>query len=358
MAVAQKKFLLIKVSSLGDVLHALPALAMLRANHPSATIAWLVEEPYRDLLYNNPDLDEIIVIRTRHWRKNWTLKTLGEIRDTIALLRQRQFDITLDLQGLIKTGLIAFLSGAPRRLGLHRKNCREPLNALFANKKASFVDKGSHVVDITLNLIRLAGGTEPAPQPHPLEVPEETRAKVDVFFQENPDLPAKPIAVINPGAGFPTKLWKLDRFAKLADRIAGEQGLNILLAWGPGEKAMAGQIADLMTEKSWIAPKTSIRESIALFRHAALMISCDSGPLHLCAAMGIPTVSIFGPTDPGRNGPYGPNHQVVFKKLPCSFCWKKSCAIVTHDCMQQIEVDDVFKAVKISVSKFVNLATS
>ena len=220
------------------------------------------------------------------------------------------------------------------------------------------MDKGSHVVDIYLNLICLTGGTEPAPQPHPLEVPEETIAKVDVFFQENPDLPAKPIAVINPGAGFPTKLWKLDRFAKLADRIASEQGLNILLAWGPGEKEMAEQIAGSMTEKSWIAPRTSIRESIALFRHAALMISCDSGPLHLCAGMGIPTVSIFGPTDPGRNGPYGPNHQVVCKEQPCSFCWKKSCAIVTHDCMQQIEVDDVFQAVKTSVSKFINIATS
>ena len=198
MTVAQKKFLLIKVSSLGDVVHALPALATLRANHPSATIAWLVEEPYKDLLYNNPDLDEIIVIRTRHWRKNWTLQTLAEIRESVALLRQRKFDVALDLQGLIKTGLIAFLSGARLRLGLNRKNCREPLNALFANKKASFVDKGSHVVDIYLNLIRLAGGTEPVPPPHRLEVPEETKAKVDVFFQENPGLSAKPIVPNNP----------------------------------------------------------------------------------------------------------------------------------------------------------------
>jgi lipopolysaccharide heptosyltransferase I len=355
---AQKKFLLIKVSSLGDVLHALPALSLLRANHPSAFIAWLVEEPYKDLLYNNPDLDEIIPIRTRYWRKNWTSKTFAEIRDTIALLHRHRFDIAFDLQGLIKTGLISWLAGAPKRLGLNRKNCREPLNALFTNKKASFVAKGTNVVDINLNLIRLAGGIQTVPQSHRLEVPEEIRAKVDVFFKENPDLSAKPIVAINPGAGFPTKLWKLDRFAKLADRIAREQGLNILLAWGPGEKPMAETIADLMTEKSWIAPKTSIQESIALFRHASMMISCDSGPLHICAAMGIPTVSIFGPTDPARNGPYGPNHLVVCKEQPCSFCWKKSCAIETHDCMDQIEVEDVFQAVKTSVSKFSNMTTS
>lgn len=354
----QKKFLFIRVSSLGDVLHALPALATLRANHPSAFIAWLVEEPYRHLLYNNPHLDEIIVIRTRYWRKNLTLKTLGEIRKTITLLRGHQFDVVLELQGLIKTGLIAWLSGAAERLGLNRKNCREPLNALFTNRKASFVDKGVNIVDINLNLIRLAGGTQPVPQPHLLEVPEEIREKVGVFFQENPDLSSRPIVVINPGAGFPTKLWKLDRYAQLADRIAREQGLHILLAWGPGEKEMAETIADLMTEKSWIAPKTSIQESIALFEHTALMIGSDSGPLHLCAAMGIPTVSIFGPTDPARNGPYGSNHQVVYKEQPCSFCWKKTCAIETHDCMEQVEVEDVYQAVKTSVSKFVNIATS
>jgi heptosyltransferase-1 len=358
MTAPPKKFLFIRVSSLGDVLHALPALSTLRANHPTATIAWLVEEAYRDLFHNNPDIDEVIVIRTKHWRKNWTLKTLSEIRDTIAQLREHRFDVVLDLQGLIKTGLIALLSGARLRLGLNRKNCREPLNALFTHKKASFVDKGSHVADIYLNLIRLAGGEEPTPLPHPLEVPEQIQEKVDIFFKENPDIKAKPIAVINPGAGFPTKLWKLDRFAKLADRIAKEQGLNILLAWGPGERPMAEQIADSMTEKSWIAPKTSIQESIALFNHVALMISCDSGPLHLCAGMGIPTVSIFGPTDPARNGAYGSNHQVVYKEQPCSFCWKKTCAIETHDCMEKIEVDDVFQAVKTSVAKFVNTATS
>ncbi|VAX27017.1 Lipopolysaccharide core heptosyltransferase I [hydrothermal vent metagenome] len=358
MTAPQKKFLFIRVSSLGDVLHALPALATLRANHPTAYIAWLVEAPYRGLLYNNPDLDEIIVIRTRYWRKNWTLKTLGEIRDTIALLRKHQFDVALDLQGLIKTGLIALLSGASLRLGLNRKNCREPLNTLFSHKRAGFVGKGSHVVDISLNLVRLAGGTAPTPDPHPLTVPQNIQEKVDVFFKDNPDLKAKPIAAINPGAGFPTKLWELDRFAKLADRIASEQGLHILLAWGPGEKPMAEQIASAMTEKSWIAPKTSIQESIALFRHIALMISSDSGPLHLCAGMGIPTVSIFGPTDPVRNGAYGPNHQVVYKEQPCSFCWKKTCAIVTHDCMQKIAVEDVLQAVKTSISKFVNMTTS
>jgi lipopolysaccharide heptosyltransferase I len=358
MADPGKKFLFIKVSSLGDVVHALPALRTLRASHPDAYIAWLVEAPYQNLLYNNPDLDEIIVIRTRHWRKNWTLKTLGEISKTISLLRKRRFDVAIDLQGLIKTGLIARLSGARQRLGLHRKNCKEPLNALFTNKKAATIGPGTHVVDIYLNLIHLAGGNQQVTQIHPLNVPEATSAPVDLFLQENPEISAKPIAFINPGAGFPTKLWEADRFAKLADRIVEELGFSILLVWGPGEKGMAEQIGGMMKQKSWIAPKTSIQESIVLFRHAALLISCDTGPLHLAAAMGVPTVSLFGPTDPARNGPYGLNHQVVCKPQPCSFCWKKACHIQTHDCMQQIEVEEVFETVKTSVAKFVNVAAS
>ena len=213
-------------------------------------------------------------------------------------------------------------------------------------------------MDIYLNLISLTGADRKHTEPHPLKVPEEVHDTVDRFFQENPEISTKPIALINPGAGFPTKLWELDRFAKLADRMVAELGLSVLMVWGPGEKEMAEQIAGYMEQKSWIAPKTSIQESIVLFRHAALMVSCDSGPLHLAAAMGIPTVSIFGPTDPARNGPYGANHQVVYKTLPCSFCWKKTCAIETHDCMQQVEVDEVFEAVKTSVQKFVNVPAS
>lgn len=354
----RKNFLFIKMSSLGDVMHALPALRTLRANHPGASIAWLVEAPYQDLLYNNPDLDEIIVVRTRSWRKNWTFKTLGEIWATISLLRKRGFDAAIDLQGLIKTGLIAFLSGAPQRLGFNRKNCREPLNALFTNKKTAHVDPGLHVIDLYLNLIGLTGGNRRHAQPHPLDVSEENRMAADQFFRENPEILAKPIAVVNPGAGFATKLWRPERFAKLADRIADELGLSLLLAWGPGEKSMAEQIAGWMNQKSWIAPETTIQESIALFGHAALMIGGDSGPLHLCAGMGVPTVSIFGPTDPARNGPRGPNHRIICKTLPCSFCWKKTCAIQTHDCMRQVEVDEVFEAVKSSVLKFVNAAAS
>jgi ADP-heptose:LPS heptosyltransferase len=180
----------------------------------------------------------------------------------------------------------------------------------------------------------------------PLQVPNEMDEKVARFFDQNPDLTRRPIIGINPGAGFESKQWELVRFAELADRVSEELGASILLTWGPGEELKAQQISAHMKQKNWIAPPTSILESIALYKRMALLVSCDSGPLHLVAALGIPTVSIFGPTDPTRNGAYGVNHEAVYKVLACSFCWKKTCPLGTKECMQQVTVDEVFQAVK------------
>jgi ADP-heptose:LPS heptosyltransferase len=152
----------------------------------------------------------------------------------------------------------------------------------------------------------------------------------------------------------PTKQWDLARFAQLGDRISGDFGYNILLAWGPGEEEKIKFIASRMTRRHWIAPPTSVHQSIALFRNISLFISCDTGPLHLCSVMGIPTVSIFGPTDPVRNGPFGTNHEVVFKKQTCSFCYKRQCPL-NNECMDEVTVEDVFQAVKKSISNHVKI---
>ncbi|MBT4900111.1 MAG: glycosyltransferase family 9 protein, partial [Nitrospina sp.] len=205
---------------------------------------------------------------------------------------------------------------------------------------------GLHVVDITLTLLQTALGKIEKTKLFPLQVPDEMDAKVARFFDQNPDLTRRPIIGINPGAGFESKQWELARFAELADRVSEELEASILLTWGPGEELKAQQISAHMKQKNWIAPPTSILESIALYKRMALLVSCDSGPLHLVAALGIPTVSIFGPTDPTRNGAYGVNHEAVYKVLACSFCWKKTCPLGTKECMQQVTVDEVFQAVK------------
>jgi lipopolysaccharide heptosyltransferase I len=340
-----KKILVIKLSALGDVIHTLPVPRTLRKEYPDAYIAWMIEERYQELLYNNPDIDEIITIRTKVWRKNWSKKTFNEILQTIKNLRQKKFEIVFDLHGLIKSSVIVMLSGAKTKIGFHKNNCKEKISSIFTNKKGPYMAGGIHVVDMYLTLVQSALGVKTDVKQFPICIPEAQEQKIEGFFQNHPELTANPIIGINPGAGFESKLWKMEKFAKLSDRITNEMSYSILLLWGPGEEQKAKQIAKSMKEKCWIAPATSIQESIALYKHLKLLVSCDSGPLHLCSALGVPTISLFGPTDPVRNGAYGLYHEAVYKMLPCSFCWKKKCPLGTDECMQKITVDDVFEAV-------------
>ena len=340
----QKKILIIKLSSLGDIVHALPTAHTLRQEYPKAFIAWVIEERYQELLHNNPDIDEIIPLNTKFWRKNKNWETLKEIWQKIKSLRKHKFDMAFDFQGLIKSGMIAMLSGAHIKIGFHRKNCKEKISSVFTNKKCPQIGNGIHVVDMYLTLVQSVLKTQRTVKQFPL--PSTPTQKVVGFFQNNSELTDKPIIGINSGAGFESKLWDLERFAKLADRITIEMNCSILLTWGPGEEYKTKQIAASMKQKCWIAPPTNIKESISLYKYLTLLVSCDSGPLHLCAALGIPTVSLFGPTDPLRNGAYGLHHETVYKLLSCSFCWKKNCPLGTSECMKQLTVDEVFEAVR------------
>jgi lipopolysaccharide heptosyltransferase I len=341
-----KKILIIKLSALGDVVHTLPIPRTLRQEYPDAYISWMIEERYQELLYNNPDIDEVIPIRTKVWRKNWNRETFNEILQIIKSLRQKKFDVVFDLHGLIKSGIIAMLSGAKTKVGFHRKNCKEKISSIFTNIKGPYMAGGIHVVDMYLTLVQSALGIQNVVKQFPISSPEAQEQKIEGFFQSHPELTAKPIVGINPGAGFESKLWEIERFAKLADRIVDAMDYSILLLWGPGEEQKAKQIAASMKQKSWVAPATTIQESIALYKRLKLLVSCDSGPLHLCSALDIPTVSLFGPTDPVRNGAYGLHHETVYKMLPCSFCWKRKCPLGTDECMQKVTVDDVFEAVR------------
>jgi lipopolysaccharide heptosyltransferase I len=341
---SRKKILIIKLSSLGDVVHTLPVSRTLRQEYPKAYIAWIIEERYQELLYKNPDIDEVIPIRTKTWRNNWNRKTFVEILQVIKNIRSRKFDVVFDFHGLIKSGLITLLSGAQMKVGFHKKNCKEKISSIFTNKKAPYMGSGIHVVDMYLTLLQTSLSIKKKSKEFPL--PKNQEKKIEAFFQNQSGLTAKPIVGINPGAGFESKLWEIERFAQLADRITAEMGYSVLLTWGPGEEQKAHQIAASMKQKSWVAPATSIQESISLYKHLKLLVSCDSGPLHLCAALGVPTVSLFGPTDPVRNGAYGMNHDTVYKVLSCSFCWKRKCPLGTQECMQQVTVDEVFETVR------------
>ena len=355
MKQSPKNILIIKLSSLGDVIHALPALRTLRQLHPKAHIAWIVEEKCKDLLYNNPDLDELIVVRIRHWRRHWNLQSWKEFKASLKLIRGR-FDLVIDMQGLIKTGVIAFLTQAPRVIGFDKQDCREWPNAWFSHEKIPFMGKKVHVVDRYLAMIQ-ALGAETVSRDFPLMVPEAAEAHIDAYWKANPELATKPIVAIHHGVGFPTKRWPMERFAQLGDHITKQLGFNVMLTWGPGEEEAVKKLSGQMKEKHWVSPKNTLHESIAMLKRMSLCIGCDTGPMHLSAAQGVPTVSLFGPTNPVYSRPHGSNHEVVVKLQPCSFCHKHSCP-TQIECMTAITVEDVFSAVQKSVQHHVNARTA
>ncbi|HIA32182.1 MAG TPA: lipopolysaccharide heptosyltransferase I [Nitrospinaceae bacterium] len=353
----KQKFLIIKLSSIGDIVHALPFLRTLRTNHPNAYIAWIIEESFQDLIKCNPDLDEVIPVRTKFWRKNLNTKSWNEICQTRKLLKEHRFDWTFDLQGLIKTGFIARMTGAPNRAGFHRDNCREKINAWFNNKPSQYLSAGEHIVDRCLSQLSVLGDFQSQVE-FSIPIRAEDEHISEAFMKKNNKLGEKPIAGINPGAGFPTKLWSVERYAQLADRLTEELGFSVLLTWGPGEEEMVRNIADSMKQQSWIAPATTIAESIGLYKKLSLFVGSDSGPFHICWALGVPTVSVWGPTDPNRNGAYSKNHGAVFHKLNCSFCWERQCPLGTTECMDKITVQNVFEATKTLASEHVKMVIS
>ncbi|HYH06791.1 MAG TPA: glycosyltransferase family 9 protein [Thermoanaerobaculia bacterium] len=262
-----KDVLVLRLSALGDVIHTIPAVAGLRNAHPHARIRWVVEAPYRELVEIVAGV-EAVPVRLK--------------KRELSLQAMKGSDTAIDFQGLIKSAALAWLSGAKRRIGFDRHAIREKPALLFTNDKVH-VDTTKHVIEQNLQLAGVAY-TEGHWRAYPTEV---------AGFGGD--------IVLLPGAGKPNKLWPVERFRELAQRL----GPRALVVWGPGERELAEAIGARM------APPTNLRELAWLLAHAQLVIGADTGPLHLAEALGTKVVGLYGPTDPRRNGPYRQLHHVV-----------------------------------------------
>ncbi|MFH1994318.1 MAG: lipopolysaccharide heptosyltransferase I [Nitrospinota bacterium] len=337
------RILIVKLGAIGDVIHALPALRTLRKNFPKAYIAWIVEEKAALILKGNPDLNELIVIDTKKWRKDIGLKTIKDIKGLLSSLRKKRFDLAIDLQGLIKSGLITYLSGAENRIGYGYPYLRERLSGLFTNIKVCPLESERHVIDIALSLLSPLKITKIDKEAR-FNIPEEDEAYIDTFIREKGLNKGKDLVIINPGAGWKTKLWGTANYAALADMIAAKNKADIVITWGPGEEEMATEVKSKMTEKGIISPPTTLPSFISLLKRCNLFVGADTGPIHLAAALGKRCVGIYGPSDPSRNGPYGEGHRVVYKKMECGNCYKRECDDLS--CMQTITPADVYREVE------------
>jgi heptosyltransferase-1 len=302
---------LVKLSSLGDVVHALPVAATLRAARPAARLTWIVERREAAVLRGHPALDEVIVVDTRAWRRarrpGAVAAALGEMRALRRRLAQARFDIALDLQGLIKSGAIALASGAPLRIGFPRGWGREPLGALFTNRHVAPPPEARHVVEQYLALLGPLGITERRLE-FSLPTSADAEARVDDWLAASGLKPQRRLVVLNPGAGRADKRWPTAHFAALAGRLVQDAAAHVVVAWGPGEADTARAIAEGAAgagARALLAPPTDLASLIALLRRASVMVAADTGPLHLAAAAGTACVGLYGPTSAERNGPYG-----------------------------------------------------
>jgi lipopolysaccharide heptosyltransferase I len=333
-AVPAPAWLIVRLGALGDIVHALPLAAALRAARPEARIDWLVDVRHRAILEFVRGLSHVVAVDTRR------IRGATGVAAVVRTLRRAAYDLALDAQGLIKSAALAHLAGARRVLGFERAHVREPL-ARFAYDGV-VVPAGPHVVDKALALAR-AAGVEPGPPRFPLQPPASDvadRARQALGLERG-----APFALLNPGAAWPNKRWPADRFGGLARAIHDRHGWPSVVAWGPGEEALARAVVDAAGRgRAALAPPTPLGDLLALLAAAGLVVSGDTGPLHLAAALGRPVVGLYGPTDPARNGPWAAADVTVSRAASCRCPHQRRCH-AERWCLDDVSVEEVAAAV-------------
>jgi lipopolysaccharide heptosyltransferase I len=351
MNINTEKFLIIRLSAIGDVVRTLPALRALRNKFPSAYIAWIVEENAGDILQGHPDLNRLFVFKRKRWTKEISnlqsiLNPLKEVIDFFREIREERFDIVLDFHGILKSGVISFLSGVPLRVGFNRKYSKE-CNHFFNNYHINLDTDAINRIERNLNLIRFLGINCDDDQYPIIPIANEDRDYINNFFTEKGLNKHNLLIAIHPGTSkkTPYKRWNISYYATVADELIERLQAKIIWTWGPGELETSEAIVECMKHESTIACKTGkLRQLAEIFRRSDLFLGSDSGPMHIASFVRTPVVAIYGPTDPVVNAPYERNPHIMLRKdLPCSPCRKRECKNV--QCMAMIKPDEVFNAV-------------
>ena len=326
------RILIVKLGALGDVVHAIPVAAALRRAFPSARIDWLVAPKHREILDLVPVIDRRLVLNDSG--------VIAAVRE----LRANHYDVAIDLQGLIKSALLARASGAPRVIGFTARYARERIASWLYTEAHDpggggmyHVDE-RHVVYTNLGLLQTLGVPSGAPE-FPLDRVQSAVASHVV--QET----GGRYAILNPGAAWPNKRWPAARLGAVAMELRARHGLRSVAVWGPGEEALAQEVVDRSSGAALLSPKTTIADVVALARGASLYLSGDTGPAHIAAAVGTPIVGVYGPTRPSRNGPWAVHDVTVSRASICRCHHLRQCRLETM-CLEDIQVAEVLAAVE------------
>ena len=345
------KILIVKLSAIGDVIHTLPALTALRRHYPNAQIDWLVESAAADLVEGHAALNRVLIWRRREFVR---LLKAGRLPSAVGLfsslllqLRDTRYDLIIDFQALLKSSLWIFLTRGRRKAGFGQGMAHSENSHLFLNERIPAVSMEMHALDRGLRLLQ-ALGIQDSQVLYDLPLGDEEERAAEQILVENGIRSDQPFVAINPVAKWPTKLWAAERFRKLAECLL-KKGFQVAFTGSKGDRPVIDEIAcTLDSPVVRLDGRTSLKVLAAVYRSASVVVTTDTGPMHLAAAVRTPVVALFGPTAPWRTGPYGEGHVVLRASVSCSPCFSKSCKTVELEpmaCMNGITVEQVVEAV-------------
>lgn len=345
------KILIVKLSAIGDVIHTLPALTALRRHYPNAQIDWLVEEAAAELVQGHEALDRVLVWRRREFvgllRSGEVSSAVKRFLNLLLALRDTRYDLIIDFQALLKSSLWIFLARGRRKTGFGPGMEHAENSHLFLNERIPSVSMEMHALDRGLRLLQ-ALGIPAAQVRYDLPIGADDARTAERLLVEGGLRLDQPFVAVNPMAKWPTKLWAAERFRELAECLLA-RGFQVVFTGSKVDRSFIDEMAGpLGSSVIRLDGRTALKVLAAVYRSATVVVSTDTGPMHLAAAVGRPVVALFGPTAPWRTGPYGEGHVVIRAGVSCSPCFSKSCKTKEFEpmaCMNRITAEQVVEAV-------------
>jgi heptosyltransferase-1 len=338
-AMPYRRILIIKPSSLGDIVHGLPVLAAMRKAWPQAHIAWLAGDGFAALLRGHPLIDEVISFdRRRYGHVLQSPRILADLVRFVAGLRRRRFDLVIDLQGLIRSALLGWASGAGERVGFAA--ARE-LAPLFYTRRVRCPADVVHAVEENMQIAAALGVREVSPE-FPLYVPPRVVEAARELLAATAGRELREFVAVLPGARWPSKLWRAAHFAELIERMAADGSPTCVLLGATSETSIGRHIVGACeAEVVNLIGRTSLLQLVALLDLSQFVICLDSGPMHIAAGLNKPLVALFGPTSSQHTGPYSRHARVVSMRLPCAPCYRVTCPLGHHACLEALAPERV-----------------